>query len=97
MQGIFIFVLDRGFVVVGDARPSSEIAGHWYMARSVTVRRWGTSKGLAELQDGPTSETQLDDVCMRTTPFRSVLDVIHVTPKGAQRWKSLLYAQPATR
>ena len=87
MEGIFIFVLDRGFVVVGEAELSKDLALHWHLPRSRTVRNWGTSQGLSELCDGPVEgKTVLDPVCERVTPFRSVLDMLVPTKKGLQRW-----------
>ena len=92
MEGIFIFVLDRGFVVVGEAEPHPEKPFWWRMARSATIRRWGTSNGLAELKDGPLPSTILDPVVERLTPDRSVIDVIVPTEKGVQAWRQVLNA-----
>ena len=90
MKGVFIFVLDRGFVVAGEAEIDSKLAFHWHMERSVTIRRWGTTNGLAELKDGPLRETVLDPVVERHTPFRSVLDIIVPSEKGIAAWKKAL-------
>ena len=90
MQGTFIFVLDRGFVVIGDACISEDLAFHWDLLLSATIRKWGTTQGLAELKDGPLPATVLDKACRRTIPFRSVLDIIHVSEKGAQLWQQKL-------
>jgi hypothetical protein len=90
MTGCFIFVLDRGFVIVGEAELHEELALCWHMPRSRTIRGWGSSEGLAELKDGPLPGTVLDSVCERSTPFRSVLDIIHLTPKGEHAWRKAL-------
>ena len=91
MTGTFIFVLDRGFVIVGEAALHEGVALFWRLRRSRTVRRWGTTEGLAELKDGPIPDkTQLDAVCERSLPFRSVIDIIHPTPKGKLAWKAAL-------
>ena len=79
--------------MIGDAKISSEIGLHWHMPVSRTIRNWGTTKGLAELKDGPTDATILDEVCERTLPFRSVIDIIHVTEKGTKRWTQALYGK----
>jgi hypothetical protein len=90
VSGLFIFVLDRGFVVVGEAELHEELALCWHMPRSRTIRGWGTSEGLAELADGPLPGTVLDAVCERSTPFRAVLDIIHLTARGERAWRKAL-------
>ena len=85
-----IFVLDRGFVVVGEAEVSRDLALHWHMRRSRTVRVWGTTDGLSQLKDGPLDATVLDPVVERTTPFRSVLDILHLSPEGVRKWTKSL-------
>ena len=86
MEGTFIFVCDRGFVIVGKGGPSQDMPFAWKLTQSCTIRNWGTSNGLAELQDGPTSSTQVDVVCQRTLPHRSIIDIIHLTKKGIEAW-----------
>lgn len=90
MTGIFIFVCDRGFVIVGEAAISEQLAFAWHLTRSRTIRRWGTSNGLAELIHGPKPETILDPICTRELPFRSVVDIIHVSEKGCEAWTKAL-------
>lgn len=90
MNGTFIFVCDRGFVIVGEAELRQDIAFFWHLKRSCTIRTWGTTKGLAELKNGPTNSTVTDEICERSLPFRSVIDVIHLTEKGVKEWKKLL-------
>lgn len=90
MKGIFIFVLDRGFVIAAEAEVSKELAFHWHFKRSKTIRRWGTSKGIAELKDGPTKDTILDATAERFVSFRAVIDIIKVTEKGATAWTKVL-------
>ncbi len=54
---IVISVLQRGWVMVG--RRSSD--GVRCVLRSASIiRRWGTTKGLGELYDGPTPSTILE-------------------------------------
>ena len=90
MEGIMIFVLDRGFVVVGDARPHPSRAFYWHLQAGVTVRRWGTTEGLAQLQHGPAGETMLDQVCERCVPERSIIEVLIPTAEGAEKWRAVL-------
>ena len=86
---IMIFVLDRGFVVAGEAEVSKEFALHWKVTGK-TIRIWGTTEGLAELKDGPLKETKLDTVTERFIPFRSVIEMLVPTKKGVARWKEAL-------
>jgi hypothetical protein len=88
MTGDYIFVCDRGLVVYGqDAEVCDELAFAWRLNASTTIRRYGTTEGLAQLKDGPTGDTVLDTVCIRTLPFRSVIDIIHLTKKGEKNWR----------
>ena len=81
---VFLFVLDRGFVVVGRAAIDAELAFHWRV-RGRTVRRWGTTDGLSQLCGGPLEATVLDPVCWRRVPFRSVIEILEVEES---KWKS---------
>lgn len=90
MTGTFIFVCDRGHVIVGHSIMSDDLDFAFHLSRSRTIRNWGTTEGLAELQNGPTEATVLDAVCTRTIPFRSVIDIIHLTKKGEEAWKKSL-------
>ncbi len=87
---MYIFVLDRGFVVVGEAVVSTDYAFTWHVKSGCTVRRWGTTNGLAQLKDGPTNETITDGVCERYIPFRSEIERLVVSEKGAKAWKKRL-------
>lgn len=90
MSGTFIFVCDRGHVFIGEAEIHPHLALSWHLKRSRTIRTWGTANGLAELKNGPTGSTVLDEVCERSLPFRSVIDIIHLTEKGIKAWKKSL-------
>lgn len=86
MDGVYILVLDRGFVVIGTIEPHPTLSYHW-LCRGRTVRRWGTTKGLAELCDGPTKETVLDAEAERIIPWRSVIEMLKAEEK---RWEKSL-------
>ena len=90
MTGTFIFVCDRGFVIVAEATLHKELALFWHFPRSRTIRCWGTTEGVGQLQDGPLPDTILDAICERSMPFRSIIDIIHLTPKGAEAWNRSL-------
>jgi hypothetical protein len=89
VKGLFIFVLDRGFVVAGLAGLHPEFAFSWEVAGR-TVRQWGTSEGLSELCDGPLPGTVLDRLCDRIIPFRSVIEMLEVSEEGREPWDRVL-------
>jgi hypothetical protein len=69
-----IVVLDRGFVYVGNVTIKGELMT---IENARNIRRWGTTKGLGELaNDGPTPNTQLDNVGTVTAPMRAVIHII---------------------
>ena len=83
-HGLQIAVLDRGFVYIGNIVTD----GEWcYIENAWNIRRWGTTRGLGELVDGPTSDTQLDRVGSVRVPFHVLHHLIAV--KGAG-WTSKL-------
>ena len=90
VTGCFIFVCDRGFVIAGEAELHEHLSLFWHLPRSRTIRNWGTLNGLAELANGPLPGTVLDPACERSLPFRSVIDIIHLSPKGEAAWKQSL-------
>ena len=54
-----IIVADRGWIFVGDC--TDEADGSVTIRNAKNIRRWGTTKGLGELANGPTDETTTDD------------------------------------
>ncbi len=57
-KSIQIFVLHRGWVVVGVARKDGEQV---IIEKGNVIRQWGTTKGLGEIAiGGPTDKTRLD-------------------------------------
>jgi hypothetical protein len=71
-----IVVLDRGFVYVGKVSDAGE---NLKIENARCIRRWGTTKGLLELQAGPTSKTQLDEEGTVIAPKKSVIHLIVCT------------------
>lgn len=56
-RDVRIVVLQRGWVMVGEFKQD----GHkCTLDKASVIRAWGTTKGLGELIDGPTSSTKLD-------------------------------------
>lgn len=54
-----IIVADRGWVFVGDCVDNDD--GSVTINNAKNIRRWGTTKGLGELSNGPLSNTKTDD------------------------------------
>lgn len=52
-----IVVLQRGWVVIGKYK---RVGDEGQLYPSAVIRTWGTTKGLPELVNGPTSQTKLD-------------------------------------
>lgn len=71
-----ICVLPYGFVLIGY------LAGD-VLSKAKVIRNWGTTKGIGELVNGPTSSTILDDlptpVTLRTPP-------LFTFPVNEDRW-----------
>lgn len=66
-----IIVLQRGWVVIGHVTETTEEVT---IADAQVIRYWGTSKGLGELVNGPTSKTKLDPAgTVRAHPLGIVL------------------------
>lgn len=78
-ERIRILVLDRGFVMVCRCTDPMQF-GFWLPVHDARIiRRWGTTKGLAELCGGPKGNTELDDmVPQETIPTRAILRVLEV-------------------
>lgn len=54
---IRIVIAQRGWVFVGRYREDGERV---HLADARVIRKWGTSRGLGELVDGPLTDTVLD-------------------------------------
>lgn len=71
--GTQIVVLDRGFVYVGKVAVEGDFVT---ITNARNIRKWGTSRGLGELVNGPTSNTVLDEVGTVVAPVRAVIHFI---------------------
>jgi len=78
---IKIVVLDRGFVYVGKPSESEDAL---LIEKARNIRQWGTTRGLAELINGPTGKTVLDALMTVRVPMRAVLQLIDVNQES---WK----------
>ena len=83
-HGLQIVVLDRGFVYIGFTITD----GEWvHISDAKNIRRWGTTRGLGQLVDGPMADTELDTVGNIRVPFHSLQHLIAVK---AEAWKKEL-------
>ena len=63
-----IIVADRGWVFVGNCEDNED--GSVTIRNTKNIRRWGTTSGLGQLTNGPTSETKYDAYGeVRVTPI----------------------------
>jgi hypothetical protein len=53
-----IIVADRGWVFLGDCVNNED--GTVTIHNALNIRRWGTTRGLGELANGPTAGTKTD-------------------------------------
>lgn len=75
-----IVVLDRGFVFVGHVSQDDNFV---YIDKALNIRRWGTSKGIGELRNGPLKDTTLDPSGTIRAPMRAVIFTIDC---AASKW-----------
>ena len=63
-----IIVADRGWVFVGNCEDNED--GSVTIRNARNIRMWGTTSGLGQLVNGPTSETKYDQYGeVRCTPI----------------------------
>jgi len=66
-----IVAADRGWVFVGDCERHED--GTMTIHNAKNIRRWGTSKGLGELTNGPTEKTVFDEYgTVKTSPILTI-------------------------
>jgi hypothetical protein len=65
-----IVVIDRGWVLVGHVMDHGD---HLFIRHARCVRKWGTSKGLGELANGPLRTTEHDPFGDTEVPSRAVI------------------------
>lgn len=81
---IKIVVLQRGWIYIGRFTRNGNDCK---LENASCIRVWGTSKGLAELVNGPTSSTKLDK-CDGVVEF-DWLTVIHSISVNEEKWKTV--------
>jgi len=78
-----IVVLDRGFVFVGRVAFTDDSV---VIANAKNIRKWGTTKGLGELVNGPLSGTVLDAAGTVIAPKRAMIFTLTV---DEQKWTTI--------
>ena len=79
-----IAVLQRGWVYIGKYSRSGDMCT---LENACCIRRWGTSKGLGELINGPTSNTVLDKA--GTVEFH-ILTAVNLIEANGEKWNQHL-------
>ena len=72
---IKIAVLDRGYQYVGNVTMEDNFV---VIRNAKNIRYWGTTKGLGELVNGPTSTTKLDNVGTVRVNTKALISLIDV-------------------
>jgi len=72
--GLHIVVVDNGFVYVGDCFWDGDFLR---IEQAENIRRWGTTKGLGELINGPLKDTQHDPAGTVLVPKYRVTLFLH--------------------
>lgn len=86
VKEVRIVILQRGWVFVGNYKRSSDVDGESQLTESFCIRRWGTTKGIGELTDGPTKSTILDKV--GTVKFNDMTVVASIVC-GGEKWSAI--------
>lgn len=74
-HGLSIVIADRGFVHIGMVTTTKD----WCLVDNArNIRIWGTTRGLGELINGPTTRTQLDNRGNISIPMKAVIEIIPV-------------------
>lgn len=74
-NGLQIVVVTEGFVYVGNVFVNEK----WVIVENaLNIRRWGTTRGLGELRNGPTEETVLDYVGRLVIPMHALVHFVEV-------------------
>lgn len=81
-----IVILQRGWVYVGKYSQNKDTM-MCELNSAYCIRKWGTTKGLAELKDGPTKDTVLDPAGKVTFHLLTTIAVIDCEDAS---WKKLI-------
>lgn len=79
-----IAILQRGWVYVGYYE---EVGDKRRLTKAKCIRRWGTTKGLGELVNGPLGDTKLDPT--GTVEYHALAEVASIVCDG-EKWTRAL-------
>lgn len=74
-----IAILQRGWVFVGRFSKDGQ---NCKLENASCIRQWGTTKGIGELVNGPTSSTKLDDAGTVSFNELTIVALIDADEKG---------------
>lgn len=77
-----IVILQRGWVYIGRYNQNENMMCE--LNNAYCIRKWGTTKGLPELKDGPTKDTVLDPAGKVTFHLLTTIAIIDV---DGEAWK----------
>ena len=77
VDGTCIVAADRGFVWVGDVE---RIGDYLLLRNAKNIRRWGTTRGIGELVNGPTPSTVTDEQGEVVIPWQAVIHITRCAP-----------------
>ena len=80
---VSLFIATNGFIWV--ARAVTFDGQFYHLSNARAVRRWGTTKGLNELIDGPTKESVIDAPADVVTVVAAA--AIAIIPCRPEKWK----------
>lgn len=84
-EDIRIVILQRGWVMVGFYERDGD---NCKLHKACVIRKWGTSQGLGELFDGPTTETILDK-CNGEVEFHRITEIATIKVNFS-KWSEVL-------
>ena len=73
VDGMNIVVADAGFVYIGNVTCQGDYV---LIGDAKNIRKWGTTKGLGELRNGPTKDTVTDECGSVIMPLNRVIHFI---------------------
>lgn len=86
MEGRYVLVCDRGFVLVGVVSSHPSDWQRVIVDECATVRQWGTSRGLGQLaKEGPQPNTEMDVEGDGVDVLRS--SIIRAIPCNEEKWQ----------
>ena len=84
LDTIKIFVLDKGFIYVGILEEDD--GDKLIIKNAHAIIKWGTTKHLAELVNGPLDNTKIGDSCSIYVKWSSVVHIIEVNQNAWEKY-----------